>query len=111
MVKRIIKYVGLAVILYLIYLAVCLLVPPLFHKTTDTAAREAFYTAKTEEGGFEKERARSVDTNLEALLWRLRLVEEAKETLVLTTFDFRDESGGQDMMAALWNAANRGVKV
>jgi putative cardiolipin synthase len=30
---------------------------------------------------------------------------------VLTTFDFRDESGGQDMMAALWNAANRGVKV
>ena len=48
-----------------------------------------------------------MDTNLEALLWRLRLVEEAKETLVLTTFDFWDESGGQDMMAALWNAANR----
>lgn len=111
MVKRIIKYVGLAVFFYLIYLAVCLLVPPLFHKTTDAAARETFHTVKTDEEGFAKERARSVDTNLDALLWRLRLVEEAQESLVLTTFDFRDESGGQDMMAALWNAANRGVKV
>ena len=57
MVKRIIKYVGLAVFFYLIYLAVCLLVPPLFHKTTDAAAREAFHTVKTDEEGFAKEPA------------------------------------------------------
>lgn len=31
------------------------------------------------------------------------------DNIVLATFDFRDDNSGQDMMAALLNAADRGV--
>ena len=44
-------------------------------------------------------------------MWRLRLIESAKENIMLSIFDFRDDNSGQDMMAALLNAADRGVKV
>lgn len=52
-----------------------------------------------------------IDRNADALLWRLRLIEAARERIVLTTFDFRDDRSGQDIMAALLHAARRGVRV
>jgi phosphatidylserine/phosphatidylglycerophosphate/cardiolipin synthase-like enzyme len=53
----------------------------------------------------------SLDDRQEALLWRLRVIEEARENLVFASFDFRDDNSGQDMMAAMLRAADRGVKV
>lgn len=44
-------------------------------------------------------------------MWRLRLIESAKENIMLSIFDFRGDNSGQDMMATLLNAADRGVKV
>ena len=58
-----------------------------------------------------QERILNIENNVDALVWRLRLIESAKENIVLATFDFRDDNSGQDMMAALLNAADRGVKV
>lgn len=58
-----------------------------------------------------QERVLSIDTNMDALLWRLRLTQAAKERIVLVTFDFRDDNSGQDIMSALLNAADRGVEV
>lgn len=54
-----------------------------------------------------KERVLSIDNNRDALIWRLRLIEAAQEQIVLSTFDFRDDNSGQDIMAALLNAADR----
>ena len=56
-------------------------------------------------------RVRVLEDNEEALLWRLRLIESARERLVLATFDFRDDSSGRDLMASLYAAADRGVRV
>lgn len=110
MIKRIFKYGGIALLLLLIYLIISLVIPPLFHRDgkNDIQMDEKFGGSDQE---LTAERALSIDSNLDALLWRLRMIEAAKERLVLTTFDFRDESGGQDVMAALWNAAERGVKI
>lgn len=92
-------------LLWLVYMAVCLILPPLFHP----AAGDPESGRVLQSGA--QERVRSIDDNLEALLWRLRLIEEAQEELILCTFDFRDDNSGRDMMAALFHAADRGVKV
>ncbi len=57
------------------------------------------------------ERVYSVETNQEALLYRLRMIEEAEEEILLSTFDFNADEGGLDIMAALSQAAARGVRV
>lgn len=57
------------------------------------------------------ERVRLVDGNEEALLWRLRLIRSAQSEIVLSTFDFRADESGSDVVAALLDAAERGVQV
>lgn len=52
-----------------------------------------------------------VEDNEEALLWRLRMISTAEQEIILSTFDFRDDNSGRDMMAALWAAADRGVEI
>lgn len=57
------------------------------------------------------ERVCLVDGNEEALLWRLRLIRSAQSEIVLSTFDFRVDESGSDVVAALLDAAERGVQV
>lgn len=89
---------------YLIYFLICVLVPPLFHKT-------AIAAASLEPACAGSERVLCVEDNYDALLWRLRLIESAEEEIILSTFDWRDDNSGQDMMAALLTAADRGIHV
>lgn len=60
---------------------------------------------------WQDERVLYVKTNEEALTWRLRLIESAREELILSTFDFRADEAGGDLLAALGAAADRGVQV
>ena len=57
------------------------------------------------------ERVCSIDDNQDALLWRLRLIQSAQQELLFTTFDLKDDDSGRDLMAALYDAADRGVEV
>ena len=57
------------------------------------------------------DRAVLVETNEEALNERLRLISMAKEELILSTFDMRDGESTRDILAALLDAGDRGVKV
>lgn len=101
---RILKY---SILLWLIYFVICLVIPPLYHKPPTEEAE-----ANGIDGNiFAQERIRSIDNNMDALLWRLRLIESAKERIVLVTFDLRDDNSGRDIMAALLHAADRGVQV
>lgn len=90
--------------LYLLYVLVSILIPPLFHK----AAGPNLSPSPGDAGA---ERVCCVDDNVDALLWRLRLIDTARERIVLSTFDLRDDQSGRDIMAALLNAAERGVNV
>ena len=100
---------GLALVLgvslcFLIYLLVSLIIPPLIgtHEKSDTQAEVSITTS---------ERVCLIDNNEDALLWRLRLIRSAQEEIILSTFDFRADSSGTDVIAALWGAAERGVQV
>lgn len=57
------------------------------------------------------ERAYIVEDNTEALLERLRMIERANENIVLSTFDFKSDNSGKDILAALLNAAERDVEI
>ncbi len=101
---RKIRFIKWIFLLWIVYTVACGTIPPFFHKMA--ADPEA---AQADVG--QPERVRSIDDNREALLWRLRLIGEAQESVVLCTFDFRDDDSGCDMMAALFDAAERGVDV
>lgn len=104
-VRKKLRYMRRVFLLWIIYVVVCVAIPPLFHKTAEE--QETVYHDR----GGQQERVLSIDDNMDALLWRLRLINEARERIVLCTFDFRDDDSGRDVMAALLHAAQRGVDV
>lgn len=69
---------------------------------------EAFLSDNTV---MEGERAQVVETAEEALRIRLEMLSQAKESIVLATFDMRDCESTRDLAGALLEAADRGVDV
>lgn len=105
--KRSLRFMKKIFKIWIIYTAIGVVILPLYHKPS-------MQVTEITEGNHNtgsQERVRSIDTNIDALLWRLRLIEAAEERIVLATFDFRDDNSGQDIMSALLNAADRGVQV
>lgn len=103
--RKKLRYLKRVFLLWITFAVVCGTIPPLFHRSAE--GRE---TAHHDRGESE-ERVLSIDDNMDALLWRLRLINEAQERIVLCTFDLRDDDSGRDVMAALLHAARRGVDV
>lgn len=57
------------------------------------------------------ERVKVISQNGEALEERIRLISQAEEEIILSTFEFDADTSGKMVMAALTEAADRGVKV
>lgn len=57
------------------------------------------------------DRACVIEDNSEALAERVRMIEQAKERIILSTFEFRSDESGKDILAALIHAAEHGVEV
>lgn len=68
-------------------------------------------TARTKLPRPAAERVCLVDSNDDALRWRLRLIRSAQSEIILSTFDLRADNSGTDVIAALLDAAERGVQV
>ena len=105
--RRIIKRILLILIVFLIC---SLVVLPAFQKGISEAemTNTSIYPKNL---GKSNERVLCIDNNVDALKWRLRIIEEAKENLIFTTFSFVDDESGTDIMSALHAAAERGVHV
>ena len=80
--------------------------PQVSQETQEQVEKTEF--TKESEGG---ERAYIIEDNGEALEERIRLISQAKENIVLSTFEFRSDESGKDVLSALIMAAHRGVKV
>ena len=74
--------------------------PDLSEETKQSLHPEDIYTDATVE-----ERACIIEENGDALLQRVRLIEQAKEEIILSTFAFHDDESGQIMMGALLRGA------
>lgn len=101
------KFIPPALGAFGIYLLLGALLPALRHKKGSAAVSPQDCCSDTEG----TERIACVDDNTDALLWRLCLIENAQRQIEYSTFEFRDDTSGRDVMAALLDAAGRGVKV
>lgn len=57
------------------------------------------------------ERIAYVKDNTEAMVYRIRMISEAKREIIMSTFDFRADDGGKNVIVALLHAAERGIKI
>jgi len=109
--KKILKRTGKIFCLFLLIVVLVNILSPLFCRKPDEkyveSLRETEFTSETEG----TERICCIDDNEEALLWRLRMIGTAKESIVLSTFDLRADDNGTKILAALNCAAARGVKI
>ncbi len=99
------------IVFIILYLGLGILCSSLVHPaiSEDFAAAfdaDSFYSEETG-----TERVAAVETNEEALLWRLALINDAEDSIIVSTFDLRADEGGYDVIAALYAAAERGVQV
>lgn len=102
------KVIGIFVLLFILYVFCGVVFPPLKHKKVEYKALEAAAGVSEENGA---ERILCLDDNKDALLWRLKVIEEAQDEIIFSTFDFRDDNSGRDIMAALYHASGRNVQV
>ncbi len=103
------KLINGLIIAYVIYFLSCVIMGPLIQErqvSDHNLNQQSFDDTSTP-----SERILCIDENMDALLWRLRLIETAEKEIILTTFDFGNDQSGTDIMAALLHAADRGVHV
>lgn len=80
--------------------------PKITEETKNNLDLSDFYDEKSS-----GERAKVISQNGEALRERIRLISQAQEEIILSTFEFDSDRSGMMMIAALADAAQRGVKV
>ena len=109
--KKTFKRFGLVFCYFLLIVVLVNVLTPLFCRKPDKNYAEQLkkteFTAETASA----ERIYCIDDNEEALLWRLRMIGTAKESIVLSTFDLRADENGTKILAALDHAASKGVKI
>ena len=98
------------VVLILIYVG-ALTLPYVAHKKVSSTFVKDFEKRSFTNDQAGTERVSYLNDNVEALLYRLRMAEEAKKEIILSTFDFNSDHAGHNIMSVLYQAANRGVKV
>lgn len=110
-IRKSILIILLILLAFILYLVLGGILPFLKHPSVSKDSKQhladiEFYSDKTG-----PDRAVIIEDNEDALKIRLKMIADAKEKVVLSTFDFRSDNAGKDMLAALYNAAERGVKV
>ena len=84
---------------------------PAFHKTVSAETKASMNNIVAESKQTGSEGVLCIDDNEDALLWRLRMLGAAEESVVFSTFDFRPDDSGMAIMSAIYNIAQRGIKV
>lgn len=57
------------------------------------------------------DRATILEDNEQALKEKIRMIANAKKSIIMSTFSFKSDKSGLDIMAALLDASRRGVKI
>ena len=109
--RRIFVILRWALLLYLLYLAAGALLPFVHTKKTGEEFKNNFEPASFYSETESVDRARVVETSMDALESRVLMIHQAEKRIVLSTFDIRDGSSCRDIFSSLLEAADRGVKV
>lgn len=109
--KKIIKTVIILLILYVIYMILGATLPFVSHKEVSDSAKESLDVSRFYGNGVSVDRAAVVEDSDEALDIRLRMLNEAKEKIIMSSFSFKTDRASQEIFATVLAAADRGVKV
>ena len=109
--KRIALLISLCILAsFIIYIAlVCL--PYTHQKDVSSDVKKDFNIDDYYSDSAGCDRAMILSDNGDALAERVRLIANAKNSVTLSTFDFKADVSGKILMAAMYDAAKRGVKV
>ena len=97
--------------LLIAYLLIGAVVPYLKYPQVSKEYKENFNVNDFYSNTTSCDRACIVENNGEALAERIRMIENAENSLILSTFDFRTDTTGKQVLAALKAASARGVEV
>lgn len=75
------------------------------------AYKESFHAEDFYGGEGCPDRAVILEDNSDALIERVRMIRNAKERVILSTFDFRTDISGKVLLGALLDAADRNVQI
>ncbi|MDO4306119.1 MAG: phospholipase D-like domain-containing protein [Eubacteriales bacterium] len=102
---------GLLVLAAALYLILGGALPYLKQPEVSETYRQEFDASRFYSDEASCDRAAVIEKNGDALAERIRLIGQAEESVILSTFDFRSDTAGKQMIAALMSAAERGVRV
>ena len=106
--KKLPIFLFIFILLYVIGSLICY---PLLTKRYVLKQKEKYAEQAAKESVDRSASVRCLDDNTQALVYRLALIESAQRELIMTTFDMSDGESGQDLMAAMLQAADRGVRI
>lgn len=98
-------------LLILAYLILGCILPLLHHKHVCYDFKNSFNPENCYSDTECTERVLSIDDNMDALLWRIRVIETAQSEIIFSTFDIEADNSGRDIMSALLHAAERDVHI
>ena len=98
-------------LLLLCYLLVGSIAPYTNQPSPSAQTQDSFQASDCYGVSTGSDRAAIIDDNQAALELRLQMIAHAQEQLILSTFDFRSDQAGTDLLAALLDAGERGVQV
>lgn len=108
---KLFKHPWLLLLLVAVGYILLLTVPYIPHKSVAESQKKQIENRTYYGDSSGTERAGYIDDNVEALLYRLHLMEQAEHEIILSTFDFDVDEASKDVMASLLAAADRGVTV
>lgn len=106
--KKLPIFLFIFILLYVIGSLICY---PMLTKRHVLKQKEKYAEQDAKETVDRSASVRCLDDNTQALVYRLALIESAQRELIMTTFDMGDGESGQDLMAAMLQAADRGVRI
>lgn len=93
------------------YLLIGATAPFMVYRKLQKDTLKDFDPGRFRSGAAGTERAALLETNLSAWEERLRLLDRAKERIILATFDMREGKSARDILSVLLAKAEEGVKV
>ncbi len=104
------KYKWVVISVLIFYIASVFL-PYLYQPSVVVKSKDNQCTTSLTEGMTSPDRAVIIEDNEEALAERIRMIHQSKERIILSTFHFKSDQSGKQMLAALYDAAERGVEI
>lgn len=105
------RVISIVVVGFLLYILIGAIVPFISQPTVTDKTKEEVEQTNFYGEDYISERAYLVADNGDALEERMRMISQAEDRIILSTFQFYADDSGKAILASLREAAKRGVKV